>query len=317
MSRSAFGVEHTVISKRKKDKDGTGDGALIGSGGTAAGLGFIGGGVPGMKATKLTVDVSNANLLKKPIVYGQSKRAGIFGYRENAHRTLRDTNDSMNPAKIKGAGIVSEYDRGRITGARAAETKIVGHMRAGKLASNALLVGGLSSAAYGASNKYLDKKRKQRAVVKKSDARNKRDAGLLGGGLFGGAAALGLGNVTGRESKKWLGEAQRDLEGAKRLAPGLGGASVRTNRNGSLRSVRPEVKHEDVKASNLKGVSPAAAQEAGRLRGKGIQAGYFGHVYGSHSRLMNRVVAPVALGVGALGGGGLYMSHRKKKTSEC
>ena len=56
MSTSAFGVEHpTLISKRRKEnRDITGS-TIAGAGGTAAGVGLLGGGIPGVKSNADTI----------------------------------------------------------------------------------------------------------------------------------------------------------------------------------------------------------------------------------------------------------------------
>lgn len=312
---SAFGVEHpTLISKRKGEKrDDIGNGVAIGAGGTAAGLGLIGGGIPGAKANRLTADVAQAKWRSKPRTFSQAWRSGIFGYRQNAHHTLRELNPKMDPKQVKGTGNVKTYGVGRVEGARAAEKKIISHMRSGKLASNALLLGGAGTVAYGMSNKSKMFRRDKDKVKKSDNNRNKRDAAIAGGGIATGGAALGLGRFTGKESQKWLGEANEGFAAAQRMAPGLKGAKVTTDSKGKLRSVRAEIKNEDVTQGMLRGVHPETAKEAGRLRGRATQAGYFGHVYGAHSRFLNRKVAPLAFGTAAIGGAGLYSRNRKRR----
>lgn len=257
----------------------------VGGGTAAAGLGLVGGGIPGAKVNRLPIDMLRAKGAKKKTTEGaRALRGGIFGARVNMHGVAMYDSPKMQYRTYPGKSAEQTFRRHAVKGLRAEEEKVIRHMKLGRKGSNALLLGGLGAAGYGLARNRFEKAEgrphKQRAV------------GLGGGMVVGGLGASALLNQQGN---KWLKSAKRDYDEAARLTPKVGGAAVTRTRSGRLATVKAQVKQADVKPSMLQGASEEAIKRSGMLRGRAGQSGYFGNVYRTNAKVMRRGVVPAGL----------------------
>jgi hypothetical protein len=292
------------VSKASRDDSRRRKNIAVGAGGGSIALGLAGGGIPGMHADRIAVDMERAKGVKQKVrTGGRVFRAGIFGGRHNAHDTAMKFTDEMNPNSHAGRGKYKLFRRAGVQGVRGAEKQVLGHLRIGQHGSNALLIGGAGAVAYGATRR--NKK------VEKADRRDVREAvGGLGAGTAVGS--LGIGTVLNRQGKKWLSEAERDYAEAQHLTPRMGGSKTTHTKLGSPKTVRAEMKLKDVTPRMLRGVSRADAARAGALRGRAGQAAYFGRQYKLNANALRRYVAPAGVAAAAWG---LSDRGRKKKRS--
>lgn len=291
VGKSLYGAIAKKAEPVNRDRQGA---AIAGAGASAAGLGAIGGGVPG-----LNMDYSKHPALKAPM--------GIFGWRQKAHEgAVRDFEaDLARKPSRDGRQRRAEYRKGRprtresraylraYTKAKIPEEqKIIRHMRTGRMATNALLVGGLAATGYGI----------HRAKVQKSDrARDRTFGAVLGAGAGGAAIAEGVSQVLVHQGRKWEDKGAEARRAAQRVAPKVTPAHS------------AYAAWDDPKL--LRGVSATDAAEAGRQRGIASQARYFGGVYRNTARHL-RTGRNVGLAAAAVGATGLALRPKGKHKSK-
>lgn len=309
----------------KQDRRKAQGGAIAGAGGTAAGIGLIGGGIPGFKSNSSTIgNIKQGGWAKRTGAAASSLRGGIFGYRTDAHKGFlrRQQNDEKEHAG-KTTSRVNMYHRGVGSGKIGPEQEIIRHMKAGRKASTVALVGGGAAAAYGVHRSKEPVKKAQH----RSDSYN---AGLAAGGATAAGASYGGAKLFEHQAKKWAGRSAQHLDEAKKIVPNLGGHKVTTSAryapNPRVPNAIPEKGHKLVANDKkiLAGKSKAQAEAAGRLRGAADQGAYFSGVYGKTAKLA-RKVPRVGLTVAGVGAGGLLASrgasaakehHKKKQISK-
>lgn len=264
--------------------------AVTSAGATTAGLGLVGGGVPGFKSDSDTIkNVRHGSWRQRTGAAFSSGRGGVFGYRADAHQGFLN----RQLADEKGHGgkptsRVNHYLRGQGTGKIKPEVDIIRDMKRGRAASTVALAGGAAATAYGRHLSKTPVKKSQRDV----DAYH---GALLGGGSAGAGVAYGAQRTLNAQSNKWSARSAAKRDEAAKIIPKLrdkSGAEVGNN---------PRL---------LAGKSKVQAEAAGRLRGDATQAQYFSRVYRNSAR-MARSGRNTALGVAAVGGGGLLLSHKK------
>jgi len=291
------------MPEKKRDHSG----ALIGGGATAATVGAVGGGIPGVKARKLLVDVKNEKKkTRQAKTFGQAYRGGEFGYRHNAHNTFSAFG---MPDPMKHEGKARSFMQGDVAGRRGAEKKIIRHLAVGRKASNVLLAGGTAAAGVGT---YKHLKNKKKAQVSKAKGDTRRDVAIGAGGTTAGLG-YGLSGVLRREGKKWAAEGERGYKQAANLNPSAGAHTTKLSRKSGVKTSRGLEKTETTAAragEHFAGKSKMHAREVGRLRGAADQASYFGHTYGKFSKITRKVGHGGAL-VTAAGLGAAYNQSRK------
>jgi len=303
MSQSAFGVEHTKISKRNKDD--AKNSALTAGGGVVAATGLLGGGIPGVHSKHEML----AGAMDKDAPWQRragsalaSMRGGVFGYRTDAHqKTLKEKVDNWNHFKNKPANRKEMYLRGRDKGKIEPERQVIRHLKRGRKLSNALLIGGGAAAVHGV-NKMREKNpvpknlRYEFGKAEKSD----RFYGALagGGGAAAGASMIAEGVMRGQQ-KRWTRKKDAALGEAEKITP-----RVKTT------TPSPDIENDANKF--FAGKSKKDAFETGVQRGHATQHKYFAHTYGKNAKYARMVRNP-ALIVGGVGGTGLFLSREKKK----
>ncbi len=300
--KSAFGVEHTISKKARDDRNVSG-GALAGGGAVAAGGGLLGGGIPGVKSDYKVLDTmreKNAPLKQRVGAAVASGRGGILGYRTDAHRKVRRgwINDGLRAEGTDAANHGDWFHRNVNAGKVDAESKVINHLKAGRKASNAVLVGGLATTAYGVHR--MNSKPKKKKVSKAQKDVDQYHGAMLGAGLTGAGGAYGIKRVLAGQGEKWKAEEKSYKRRAKRAIPSL-----------------PVDKHPDELRADggnryLGGTTGDQAKIAGRNLGRAQQAGYFSHVYNKSAKGAGRVIAP-SLAVAAVGAGGLKLSRKGQK----
>ena len=283
--------------------------AITGAGATTAGVGLVGGGVPGFKSNSSTIaNVRQGSWAKRTGAALSSGRGGIFGYRADAHKGFLQRQQADEKAHGgKTTSRVNMYHRGVGSGKIAPEVEIIRHMKRGKAASGVALAGGTAAAVYGAKR---DKVRKSQRDTEKYHGT------LLGVGGTAAAGSIGGARVLESQGRKWSKRSAESLDAAKKIVPNMGGSEIATNRklisNPRVPSVRPEKGHAAVANSKkvLAGKSKVQAEAAGRLRGAADQASYFSHVYGKTANIARKVRTP-ALATATAGATGLALSRKK------
>lgn len=297
MSKSAFGVEHpTLISKRRKEnRDITGS-TIAGAGGTAAGVGLLGGGIPGVKSNADTIKNLHSGSAAQRIGAAMSSgRGGVFGYRTDAHvKALKRFENDVNYYKDKPATRPEMFMRGRTAGKIAPEKQIIRHMKTGRRASNALLVGGLGATAYGVK-RVKDKKK----IAKSQSDTDRYHGAMLGVGSAGAVSGFGLKRILSSQGKKWAQRADANAAQANKLVPNLSP------------TMSTDDAFEDGKRV-FSGKNKKIAEEAGRLRGHATQQRYFSRVYRSTGKIAGKA-GMASAGVAGVGAGGVLLSQRNKR----
>lgn len=300
--------EDYVVGKASRDLDAdrkrTAAGAATGAGAVTAGVGLLGGGIPGVKPDSSRLkDMRYASPAKRARDLGAAGRGGIFGYRQDAHQRFMDR-QMADDAHYAGSTTtrVNHFLRGKGSGKVGPEKKIIGHMRRGRIGSNAALIGGSALTVAGI------KGTRDKGVAK---AREDTNNALIGGGatLAGASGAGSL--VLDRQGRKWSRRSEEDLKAARKIVPNLGGYTVRTGKT-RVPDVKPDKNTEDIlgSARNLAGKSRKQAEAAGRLRGSAGQGRYFAGVYGSAAQQVRRIGIPAGL---AAVGTGLYRKGNEKR----
>jgi hypothetical protein len=296
----------------KKDRTASGA-AIASSGGVLGAVGLAGGGVPGVKAKKTLIDVKGASgRRKKAAEFSRAYRGGEFEYRRNAHHTHK-VFDLGGPRE--GNTMNAHFRHGQNAGAIKAEDRILSHLKFARRGSNLAMLGGAGAVAYGVH------RAKTPGKVNKSQKDTEAYHGaLLGaGGSAAGASVVGS-RVLERQGRKWAQRAASEYEGAHKIMPRAGGASVNTDsrflpkkHNPRVPDIKPEF--TDKKIGNeakktMAGKSRAQAHAAGELRGAAAKSRYFAGTYGQMAGIARRVRNP-ALAVAGVGAGGLLLSRKK------
>jgi len=280
--------------------------AMIGAGSTGLALGFLGGGIPGTRSTRILPDVKQAQGLRKVPEIIRLARAGDFGARINAHSTVRDFKyhpETIPRSKAKKDVFMAERSRGKM----GPETTIINHLKTGRKISNLAFGAGLGLIGAGTALRVHSNRRGQNKVVLAKAASKDRDAVMVGAGLTGAAGAYGAGHALYRQGRKWAEQTGRDLDAAGRYIPEMGERSVSRRRaTGPVPDVKPAVRAGDVSTQMLRRYPTEAVVQAGRYHGAATQGRYFANVYGKVGRVLRAGVTPAALGVAAVGGANYY-----------
>ena len=288
-ARSAKPVKVTKAERRPRQDY---SGAMVGSGAVVGGVGLVGGGIPGVRSTRILADVKSAPGVRgKAANVGRAYRGGEFGYRTNAHQTFKTF--GLGGEAPKKASRLEHYKQGERLGRVEAEDRIIRHLKHGRKVSNApLLAGG----GY---------QRSKRPVRKRDSYRS--DAAIGAGAT---TAALGGGGslVLDSQGRKWSRRSAAHLEAARQLNPRVGGYDTRKTKT-RVPDVRPHRRSGENVAEHARvfaGRSNEHTHAVGYHRGAAAQGRYFARVYGAAGR-----GARWAGGAGALlAGGGLVARHR-------
>lgn len=305
MSVSAFGVEHTTISKRKNDD--VKNSAIASGGGVVAGLGLLGGGIPGVKSNSEVLE----NMRDPKKTWGQrtgaglaSMRGGIFGYRTDAHqKALNRLTDNYNYFHGKDASRTGMHQRGREAGKLAPEKQVITHLKRGRKISNALLVGGAGATYYGIKQMKDKKKppKNLRYEFGKSERSDRFYGSLLGaGGTAAGSSMLAESIMRGQQ-KRWAQKKEASLKEAEKIIPRM-----------KVDTASDDIKNNPNKY--LTGKSKQEAYDAGFQRGHATQYKYFAHTYGKNAKYARAVRNPALITAG-VGAAGLGLSRTEKRKS--
>lgn len=275
-------------------------GAATGAGVAGVGAGLAGGGIPGTKADRITVDIARAPWARKPEMAWRARRAGAFGYRTNAHSTF--LNFSLSPqaaaARHPGSSKRARFSRAMIAGKRAPEERIITHLKLGRKASHGLLAGGAALTAAGLAAK------RRNVDVDKADS-DRRNAELVAGGGAAAAGGYGAARLLENQGRSWSTRSAADIAAAHRIAPRTGSATIRVTRSApKVPDVAPEVSNYEIKTKARKVLARKSGKQVeavGRLRGDAANARYFAHVYGMMGNLGRKVIVPAGLATAALG----------------
>src|SRR5204863_3368921 len=137
---------------------------------------------------------------------------GEFGYRTNAHKTF--SNFSLAGGR-SGESRAAHHEHGIKAGKLAAEDKIIRHLKVGRRASTAALVGGTSAAVYG-----VRRAQGKKTFGKADDKRGKAVSGAALG-VGGATAGIGLGaeKALGHQGKKWITQGIEHTRTATQIVP--------------------------------------------------------------------------------------------------
>jgi hypothetical protein len=325
MGRKAFKEQRQVgtpgniagVSKSDAGKRRQGAAAL-GAGTVAGSLGAVMGGVPGAKEP----DTLRPWSLKSA---PHLSRAGIFGYRSNAHEHAT--------ASIKAEPRVTAYEKGNMAGKVEAETKIMRGMRRARKGSYALTALGGATAVAGAHRFHEGNKKVSKA--RRSDSRTNLSSAEVGAG----AALAGGGHLIPKAldhyARHFDQSAKTHLRSAEAIAPNLGGPRMKPARmNADGHEVRPAKVDRKPEVENYKilpskadpqQVHPARQEQKGRLkgvpregrfqaglhRGKAANEAHFADVFAENAEHFRRLRAP-GLALAGAGAMGLAVSHQDR-----
>lgn len=328
------------IRKDQEDRQKKAGAAATGVGAVGVGAGLAGGGIPGLKATRISSDFMGKQPMKvrtRVANFVRARRAGAFGYRTNAHQTLRNFNLSDEGIKYHNPqpGKVGDLIRAAEHGKAAPEDKIISHLKVGRKVSHGLLAGGTALTAAGVAQRQHEKKK---AALAKADE-DRRNTALMAGGGAGAAGSYGAARVLESQGRKWTRQASENFTEAQKIVPELGPHTVKTGRSKLLgRSKVPSVrsgarlkptkakkgnfyrKPKEAKAANITEEMiahhpKAAIERAGKLHGAATNQSYFGHVYGTMGSAMRKIAVPVSAGAAATGGALAYQKKRLERAA--
>lgn len=307
-------------------------GAAIGAGGTAAGVGLIGGGIPGFKANSSTIEnMKRTNKTtgarnswpKRAGATASSLRGGIFGWRTDAHKGFLRTqqNDEKHFAG-KPANRADMYHRGVGSGKIGPEEKIIRHMKLGRRASGVALVGGTAAIAAGVHHAKGPKKPEVSKAERPQHRSDTANAALATGGAAAAGTSYGGARLLEREGRKWNAKAKVSYAESAKVIPNLKAGKElhhpKLTANTRVGSVWPAQSNDKITNEHkrvLAGKSKVQAAEAGAHRGRALQEGYFGNVYGKTAKMVRKVPKP-ALAVAGVGASGLLASRATAKAKE-
>ena len=277
-----------VAKAEKRDYSG----AAVGSGAVVGTVGLAGGGIPGVKSNRIMVDVKGAKGVRaKAANLAGAYRGGEFGYRHNAHHTFKTF--GMGEDAPKKATRVEHFTQGIKAGKGTAEDKIIRHLKVGRLASNAALVGGTALVGAGIHQR-------KKLVAKRRDD-FKADA-VAAGGATTALTAGGVSRVLDSQGRKWSRESAASHDAASKLVPKLGGYDVKATRTRVPDVVPHRSRNKNINQHKvvLAGRSNKVAEAAGALKGAAGQQRYFAATYGTMGGYARKIAAGGAL-VGAAG----------------
>jgi len=286
------------VSKAESRRRDASNAALTASGATVAGAGLLGGGVPGVRAdsSRLKDVVHGPAVSDRLKGLAPSARAGVFGYRHDAHkRALDEFVGERDYYKNSKANRTQMFQRGKTVGKINPEVEVLRHMKKARLASNAALAGGVGLAAYGV-------KRAKGDDVRKDERRSDGYMGAVaGGGASVAGVAAGADKLLQGQARRWDAKADDAYEQARRVVPRL----------------KPEMKSDEAVASGRKvfrGKSKKQAEQAGLHRGYGTQARYFARAYRKNAEWARKVRDPAAVAALVGAGGVAYQGAKNHRT---
>jgi hypothetical protein len=212
---------------RKRRSDG---GTAVGVGTTVSGLGLVGGGVPGARPDSgRLAHRTRGTKIERTAHLVSATRGGVFGYREDAHRSfLNRQNSDLRGWRPTNRG--NHYERGTVQGKAQAEKQIIRHLRVGRNASNAVLAGGGALVATG----LVQRRRQRRSVAKRDDY--KSNAVIAGGGALAVAGAGGS-RALDAQGRKWAKRSAASLDASNKINPHLGGYDIKQPAKKTKRSM--------------------------------------------------------------------------------
>jgi hypothetical protein len=302
---------------RKRRSDG---GTAVGVGTTVSGLGLVGGGVPGARPDSgRLAHRTRGTKIERTAHLVSATRGGVFGYREDAHRSfLNRQNSDLRGWRPTNRG--NHYERGTVQGKAQAEKQIIRHLRVGRNASNAVLAGGGALVATG----LVQRRRQRRSVAKRDDY--KSNAVIAGGGALAVAGAGGS-RALDAQGRKWAKRSAASLDASNKINPHLGGYDIKQPAKKTKRSmlrtssrvpdVVPHRNFADLNYNN-RGVWHRRSNKdtiaAGKLRGQASQQRYFARVYGKIGQAARKTaVGGVAVGAAGLGSKYLEVKVRPRE----
>lgn len=311
---AALGIGEARKKKRKKvakadKRRDTSGAAIAGAGGATAGVGLVGGGIPGVNS-KVPLEPTTGSHVKRGSAALKSARGGIFGFRADAHKGFLKRFEDADQAGPTTRS--SHFLHGHNAGKIGPEKQIIRHMKIGRAGSNVALVGGGAAAAYGVHRMNSKKPRKRVSKAKK-------DTDRYFGAALGGGSALAAGSVGGshlleHQGRKWSQRSADSIEEARKIVPKMGGSKRSVGPNHRVPDVRPDVTDGKIARDKklLNGYSSAKTEAAGKLRGNATQQRYFAGIYGKIANTTRKVRNP-ALAAAAVGGGGLLVANHRRK----
>ncbi len=297
-------------------------GAAVGTGTALAAGGLVGGGVPGARPDSgRLAHIPKGSKTEATRHLVSATRGGIFGYREDAHRSFlnRATKD-LRGWRVPHGDTGNAFERGMTQGKAHPEKTIVRQLHRARTGSNVVLGGGLALAAGG----VLANRRGQpnrRRPVRKRDKDYKSNALIAGGATAALGGGIG-GEVLEHQGNKWTRQAAHHLREAQKINPNLGGYERQTTRQrkllGPTHANVPDMQAHRSTAhivgdawDTQRGQSHAQATAAGKHRGAATQSRYFARVYGRQARVARRAGAGGAL-IAGLGITGRHFEVKRK-----
>jgi hypothetical protein len=297
-----YGFANSELSKMDKgssDRKEIAGSALTAAGGATAGLGLVGGGIPGFKSNSSTIaNMREGSKAQRTGAAMSSGRGGIFGYRIDAHTKART---QMLSEKKKHSGdkklkYGDAFNRGRGTGKIAPETEVIRHLKRGRLLSHGLLAGGAAAAAYGVHT--VKNANGPKTISKSQSEMNRYNGAAVGLGTAGAVGSVAGDKILSGQAKRWKAKENANLGRAQKLVPRL-----------------KTTMHDEDAAKNgntvFRGKAKAAAEEAGRLRGYATQQRHFSSEYSGAAKAFRKGKYP-SLAVAGVGATELALSRKKK-----
>lgn len=270
-----------------------------GIGGATATAGLIAGGIPGETSDSSKFDMHDIRRAhRRPKAALTSLKGGILGYRIDAHQAHLDhLRDEETKYKGKPTEIYNHFSRGVGDGGIGPEKKIIGHLKRGRIAANAALIGGTGAVLV--ANRNLNKPKSR---VSKAAKKQRYNAQVAGGATLAAGSVAG-GSLLDRQGNKWAKRAADSYDEAKKIIPEMGGwTNARSDHR--VRHVKPQLSDDYIRdnhASTLAGHTVEDVEAAGKHRGAAAKARYFATTYGSNAKYIRRIGVPVGVAGMALG----------------
>lgn len=300
------------VAKRDAKKSDH-SGAMVGTGGTAATVGLVGGGIPGTHASRNLGDVRNApSRGSQARNMGRAYGAGEFGYRTNAHHTYKTF--GLHSDLPKNATKQQAFRHGEKLGGITAEDKIIRHLKIGRRASNVALVGGTALAGAGL---YQHHKNKPKTVAKAAKKDTYGADVATSAGATTAVLAGGLSHTLDTQGRQWSKKAAGNFKQAHSMNPKMGSFSYKAKNKTRVPHPQPDKLTDTIAGDHadvFRGKTRAHAEAAGRLHGEANQARYFAKTYGKFAKV-TRGVGLAGAGVAAAGLGAKYESNKHVKKS--
>jgi hypothetical protein len=304
-----------VVAKRdaRNDRAGT----AVGVGSVVAGGGLAGGGVPGARPNSgRLAHVARGTKYEATRHLVSAARGGVFGYREDAHRSFLNAKHK-DLRGWRAGDSRNHFERGVAQGKTAPEKTIIRQLHRARTGSNVALAGGGLLAAGG----LLAHDNKKRVGKRDDYAPN---ALLAGGSTVAVGGGVGS-KVLEHQGRKWAGRTAVHIQEARKINPKLGGYEWNTTRHRKLLGPK-KANVPDAKAyrstNDIAGDYDAHAWQshessvaAGKHRGAATQSRYFARVYGSQARHARKVAAGGAV-LAATGLAGKHYEIRHRSVSK-